>query len=149
MGPSRKFLSGHTDRASFLIYICKIFIVHFGRIDCWIHLRELKQHYLQRDIELKIIFDTYHHSRISSNSSLKLVLHFTWRSTKRVILPAKFRILFVLSHSTPCCFFTGLPLYITVEIYCINAFCIDWTLILCFPCYPHITFYPAPKVIFL
>lgn len=72
MGPSRKFLSG---RASFLVYICKVFMVHFGRIDCWIHLWELKQLYLQIDIELKINVDTHHHSRISSNSSLKFVLH--------------------------------------------------------------------------
>lgn len=80
-GLSRKFLSGHTGRTQVIIYMCKVFMVHFGKIDCWIYLWVLKQHYLQIDTEFKTDFDTYDHSRINSNSSLKFyftLLGETW-----------------------------------------------------------------------
>lgn len=53
-------------------------MVPFGKIDHWKHLWVLNQYYLQIGTELKIGFDTYHHSSISSNSSLKLCTSPCW-----------------------------------------------------------------------
>lgn len=104
-------------------------MVHFSKIN-WIHLGLLKQHYLQIGTELKMNFETHHHSRISFNSSLKFVLHFAGRSMKQGLLPANCKIIIFLSHITPPCFFTGLQFYITREIYYIITFYIHWKLIL-------------------